>query len=112
MLRKETPLKGEIKSARLYISSLGVFDAFINGKKLGIVNGDGSTAYGLLAPGWTSYDKNINYMTYDVTDYLQGKNSVTLAAVLGMAGTTVGSLMGLTITIQREMILDCWRKCK
>ncbi|MBT2655535.1 family 78 glycoside hydrolase catalytic domain [Bacillus sp. ISL-18] len=83
MLRKETPLKGEVKSARLYISSLGVFDAFINGKKLGIVNGDGGTAYELLAPGWTSYDKNINYMTYDVTDYLQGKNSVTLAAVLG-----------------------------
>ncbi|PFO06740.1 alpha-L-rhamnosidase [Bacillus sp. AFS076308] len=83
MLRKETPLKGEVKSARLYISSLGVFDAFINGKRLGIVNEDGSTAYELLAPGWTSYDKNINYMTYDVTDYLQGKNSVTLAAVLG-----------------------------
>ncbi|MEH7097689.1 family 78 glycoside hydrolase catalytic domain [Neobacillus vireti] len=83
MLRKETPLKGEVKSARLYISSLGVFDAYINGEKLGVVNQDGSKSYELLAPGWTAYHKNINYMTYDVTDYLQGQNRVTLGAVLG-----------------------------
>ncbi|TCN21125.1 alpha-L-rhamnosidase [Mesobacillus foraminis] len=83
MLRKETPLKGEVKSARLYVSSLGVFDAYINGEKLGIANEDGSKTYELLAPGWTAYHKNINYMTYDVTSYLQGKNSATLAAVLG-----------------------------
>ncbi|MFJ7364127.1 family 78 glycoside hydrolase catalytic domain [Peribacillus frigoritolerans] len=83
MLRKETPLKGEVKSARLYTSSLGVFDAYINGKKLGIVNKNGSTTYELLAPGWTAYHKNINYMTYDVTNYLLGKDHVTLAAILG-----------------------------
>ncbi|MBT2720528.1 family 78 glycoside hydrolase catalytic domain [Bacillus sp. ISL-46] len=83
MLRKETPLKGEVKSARLYISSLGVFDAYLNGEKLGIVNPDGSKSYELLAPGWTAYHKNINYMTYDVSSYLQGKDHVTLAAVLG-----------------------------
>jgi alpha-L-rhamnosidase len=83
MLRKETPLKGEVKSARLYISSLGVFDAYINGEKLGVANEDGSKTYELLAPGWTAYHKNINYMTYDVTSYLQGKDSATMAAVLG-----------------------------
>jgi alpha-L-rhamnosidase len=83
MLRKETPLKGEVESARLYITSLGVFDAYINGEKLGIVNNDGSTSYELLAPGWTAYHKNINYMTYDVTSYLKGENRFTLAAVLG-----------------------------
>jgi alpha-L-rhamnosidase len=83
MLRKETRLKGDVKSARLYISSLGIFDAYINGEKLGVVNKDGSTSYELLAPGWTAYHKNINYMTYDVTSYLNKDKDVTLAAVLG-----------------------------
>ncbi|MGM0922977.1 MAG: family 78 glycoside hydrolase catalytic domain [Bacillota bacterium] len=83
MLRKETPLAGNVKSARLYISALGVFDAYINGKKLGIVNSDGSTTYELLPPGWTVYNKNVSYMTYDVTSYIQGDNRVTLAATLG-----------------------------
>ncbi|WP_077065140.1 family 78 glycoside hydrolase catalytic domain [Gracilibacillus massiliensis] len=83
MLRKETSLNGDVESARLYISSLGVFDAYINGERVGIVNEDGSTSYELLAPGWTAYHKNINYMSYDVTSYVQGDENVTLAAVLG-----------------------------
>ncbi|WP_419872797.1 family 78 glycoside hydrolase catalytic domain [Candidatus Pristimantibacillus sp. PTI5] len=81
-LRKETSLDGEVASARLYITALGVFDAYINGDRVGIV-GDSDTSYELLAPGWTEYNKEINYMSYDVTSYVQGENSVTLAALLG-----------------------------
>jgi|GEM_PF-288156 Alpha-L-rhamnosidase N-terminal domain./Bacterial alpha-L-rhamnosidase. len=81
-LRKESPLKGEVESARLYITALGVFDAYINGERVGIV-GDTDTSYELLAPGWTEYSKELNYMSYDVTSYVQGEDHVTLAALLG-----------------------------
>ncbi|MFA9455330.1 family 78 glycoside hydrolase catalytic domain [Halalkalibacter sp. AB-rgal2] len=83
MLRKEASLNGEVESARLYITALGVYDAYINGEKLGVLTEEGDTSYELLAPGWTSYDKEINYMTYDVTHYLEGKENVTIGAILG-----------------------------
>ncbi|GAE35996.1 family 78 glycoside hydrolase catalytic domain [Halalkalibacter akibai] len=83
LLRKETKLNGKVKSARLYISALGVYDAYINGQKIGTVNeGDDSLTVEFMPPGWTNYDSTINYMTYDVTRYMKG-DAVTLAAVLG-----------------------------
>lgn len=86
MLRKEVELKedAQVENARLYISALGAYDAYINGEKVGIVNGDGSTTYELLNPGWTNYERDIHYVSYDVTDYIDS-DSVTLAAMLGDA---------------------------
>lgn len=81
-IRKETPLTGEVESARLYITALGVFDAYINGERVGVA-GEAGPSYELLAPGWTEYNKEINYMTYDVTSYVAGQERVTLAALLG-----------------------------
>jgi len=94
MLRKETALEAgkTVKNARLYISALGVYDAYINGKKVGIVNPDGSITYDMLTPGWTNYERTINYVTYDVTSYINS-NKVTLAAVLGN-GWYNGSIAG------------------
>ena len=63
-----------MKSAKIYASALGVFDLFINGKRVGQ---DGTTMYDELKPGWTDYRKEINYMTYDVTPLIQeGENAV------------------------------------
>jgi len=65
-------LNESVSKARLYITALGVYDAFINGTRV-------SDTY--LAPGWTSYNKRLQYQTYDVTDMIRGQNeiSVTLA---------------------------------
>lgn len=82
MFRKETKLNGAIKQARLYISALGVYDAYINGHKLGIVKEDGSCVYELMPPGWTNFDQTINYMTYDVTPFIRD-DVATLAFTLG-----------------------------
>src|SRR5699024_7997614 len=60
MFRKEGKLHKKVKGARLYISALGVYDVYINGKKLGITKEDNLTYYELLPPGWTNYDTNIN----------------------------------------------------
>ena len=68
-LRKEINVDSKIKSARLYITAKGAFEAYINGEKVG---------KDVMAPGWTPYAKRISTLTYDVTDLLQkGKNAMS-----------------------------------
>ena len=85
MLRREGPLSGaKVQSARLYISALGAYDAYVNGQRVTVPQ-DGGNTIELLTPGWSNYDSTVNYMTYDVTDLVAGQSRVTLAAVLGNA---------------------------
>ena len=64
--RKETTVAGKIKSARLYITALGLYEFQINGKKIG---------KDYFTPGWTDYNKRVYYQAYDVThDLKAGKN--------------------------------------
>ncbi len=73
ILRREFDVKKAIKSARLYITSHGLYEAHINGKRVG-------DQY--LTPGWTSYNKRLQYQAYDVTGLLkQGRNAT--GALLG-----------------------------
>ncbi|WP_418262552.1 family 78 glycoside hydrolase catalytic domain [Flavobacterium faecale] len=71
-LRKEVNINSNVKKARLYITAKGVFEAYINGQKIGT---------DFMTPGWTPFDKNISTLTYDVTDMLQ-KGDNTISAVL------------------------------
>ena len=66
-LRKEFATSKKIKSAKVYVSSLGLYQLFLNGKKVG---------NDLFTPGWTSYNKRVQYQTYDVTSMLQSKNAI------------------------------------
>ena len=63
----------KIASAVLYITSHGMYEAHINGKRVG-------DAY--LSPGWTSYNKRLQYQVYDVTPLLSNGNNAT-GVVLG-----------------------------
>ena len=73
LLRKEFNIKGEILNARVYVTSLGLYELRLNGQKVG---------EDLLTPGWTSYNKRLQYQTYDVTSMLKnGRNA--LGAMLG-----------------------------
>jgi len=73
LLRKEFVSKGKVVSARLYVSSHGLNEIEINGKRVGDA---------LLAPGWTAYQSHIQYYTYDVTNLLKvGPNAI--GAMLG-----------------------------
>jgi alpha-L-rhamnosidase len=74
LLRKTFQTKKQIQSATAFITSLGLYEGFINGKRIG-------DAY--LTPGWTNYAKRIQYQQYDVTPLLsQGNNAL---------GVTLGS---------------------
>lgn len=66
-LRKEATVNGTVKKANLYISALGLYEFFINGKRVG---------EDYFAPGWTDYEKRVYYSAYDVTAALKnGKNT-------------------------------------
>jgi alpha-L-rhamnosidase len=68
MLRKEFKGRKKVKSALAYITSHGLYEAWINGKRVG-------DAY--FTPGWTSYNKRLQYQVYDVANLLQdGANAV------------------------------------
>ncbi|MBE6980413.1 MAG: alfa-L-rhamnosidase [Ruminococcaceae bacterium] len=68
-LRKNLSVTGEVKSARLYITACGLYQAKLDGKKIGNF---------CLAPGHTDYRKRIQYQTYDVTGMLsQGNHALT-----------------------------------
>lgn len=58
----------KVVSAIAYITSHGLYEAQINGQKIG-------DSY--LTPGWTSYNKRLQYQAYDVTSHLKrGENAL------------------------------------
>jgi alpha-L-rhamnosidase len=66
--RKEVTLRGVVKRARLYVTALGLYEFYINGKRIG---------NDYFTPGWTDYNKRVYYQTYDVTSNLAtGKNAL------------------------------------
>lgn len=69
-LRKEFKLDKPVKKATLYISGLGLYEAYINGKKVG-----GQ----VLAPAPTDYRKTVLYNAFDVTSMLAADNAIGVA---------------------------------
>jgi len=73
ILRRVFEGRGNIASARLYASAMGLYELELNGNRVG-------DQY--FTPGWTAYDFRYQYQTYDVTALLKpGKNC--LGALLG-----------------------------
>ncbi|CAK7210820.1 hypothetical protein SBRCBS47491_000907 [Sporothrix bragantina] len=65
----------DTSTARLYITGLGVYRAFLNGTRVGDHE---------MAPGWTSYKHHLNYETFDITSLLQkGENVVAVEVAEG-----------------------------
>jgi alpha-L-rhamnosidase len=72
-LRRGFTLDRPVKSARLYITAHGLYEAWLNGQRVGDQ---------VLTPGFTAYDLRLQYQVYDVSSLLsQGEN--TLGAILG-----------------------------
>ncbi|MFT3948827.1 MAG: family 78 glycoside hydrolase catalytic domain [Agriterribacter sp.] len=74
-MRKEAGISNEIKKANLYISSLGLYEFYINGKRIGD---------DYFAPGWTDYNKRVYYNAYNVTHEIKkGKNTFGATVATG-----------------------------
>ncbi|MDD4990668.1 MAG: family 78 glycoside hydrolase catalytic domain [Paludibacter sp.] len=81
MFRTKFNLDADVLSAKIYTSALGVYDLFINGNRVGTPTEDGKVLYDELKPGWTEYNKSVQYSTYDVTTLLQSGANVIGAHV-------------------------------
>lgn len=66
---------GEVGSARIYISSMGIHYCWINGELADRC---------FFAPGWTSHTHELQYYSYDITGLLQkGENTVSIMVANG-----------------------------
>jgi alpha-L-rhamnosidase len=70
--RKEFSTTKKISSARVYATSLGIYQLYLNGQKV---------SDQLFTPGFTSYQKRVQYQTYDITNLLKQKNAI--GAIVG-----------------------------
>ncbi|MHA1650149.1 MAG: glycoside hydrolase family 78 protein [Candidatus Helarchaeota archaeon] len=87
LLRKSFNLKEKIKRAIVFVTALGEYELYLNGKRVGDH---------ILAPEWTDYHKRIQYQTYDVTNLLQEGENVIGAVLadgwyIGNTGIIAGS---------------------
>ncbi|HKU10284.1 MAG TPA: family 78 glycoside hydrolase catalytic domain, partial [Sinomonas sp.] len=80
LLRGEFRLEeghGEVESAALFLSALGVVEAFVNGVR---------ASEDLLTPGWSSYEWRVRYAELDVTDLVGPTTVLGLALGNGWYG--------------------------
>jgi alpha-L-rhamnosidase len=73
MLRYAFTLRQSIKQARVYVTSHGLYELFLNGRRVGDAH---------LTPGFTSYQSRLQYQTYDVTERIHSGNNA-VGALLG-----------------------------
>ena len=78
-LRKEWKLPAAVVRARAYVTALGYYELYINGRRIG---------HNVLDPAFTLYPKRVLYSTYDVTGALRaGPNAI--GAMLGGGWATL-----------------------
>src|SRR5690606_27815752 len=57
LLRRKVNLPKEVERARAYVTAHGLYEFYVNGQRVGDQ---------LFTPGWTSYNKRLQYQVYDV----------------------------------------------
>lgn len=81
ILRTNFTITKAISAAKLFITGLGNYEAYINGDRVGDR---------FLAPGWTTYSKRYLYDTYNITSQLAvGNNAIGIA--VGQAWFPIGT---------------------
>ncbi|MEV8031691.1 alpha-L-rhamnosidase [Streptomyces sp. NPDC086182] len=82
-LRHEFTLpRKKVARARLYATALGLYEAHLNGRRVGRDQ---------LAPGWTDYRERVQYQTYDVTSLVRpGANAIGAYVAPGWYAGNVG----------------------
>jgi alpha-L-rhamnosidase len=81
-LRTEFHVRGTVSRALLHASALGLFEARLNGKRVGRDH---------FTPGWTDYNRRVYFLTYDVTEQLRpGPNAIAALLADGWYAGYVG----------------------
>ena len=67
--KKSLTIEKHVAKARLYATACGLYEASLDGKKIGDL---------VFTPGYTDYTKRVQYQTYDVTEMLtEGEHELT-----------------------------------
>ena len=74
VFRRTFACEKEVKKAELEVTAAGVYEAQLNGKRVGDF---------ILAPGWTEYHKRLQVQRYDVTDLLKEDNRLDITVANG-----------------------------
>ena len=95
--RSFTPKK-DLVSGKLIITAHGVFTAYLNGQRVG---------EDILSPGWTVYQKRLQYLTYDVTAMLKkGINELRVGVGRGWFFHNIPEVITKTLKVD-EVALIC-----
>lgn len=66
---KTIELTQDVEFARVYVTALGLYELSINESRVGA---------DYFTPGWTQYNKRLQYQSYDITDYFTiGENEIS-----------------------------------
>ncbi len=84
----------DVVRAVLRVTGLGVYQAHINGEKIGRQ---------VLTPGWTTYTARVQYQTEDITQQLKNENTLTITAAPGWAVGRIG--------YQKDISMYCDHLC-
>ncbi len=74
VFRRVFSLNKPVKKAILYITAMGVYEATLNGNRVGDF---------IMAPGWTQYEKRHQYQEYDITSMLNSENIIDVTVGKG-----------------------------
>jgi alpha-L-rhamnosidase len=102
LLRTRFTVSRAIASATAYITAHGIYEARLNGQRIG-------DAY--LTPGWTSYNKRLQYQAYDVSGLLRsGPNAIGAMLGNGWYRGTIGfsnnhNVYGRDISLLLQLVI-------
>ena len=74
VFRRIFACRGTVCGAQLEVTCDGVYDAYLNGARVGDF---------ILAPGWTEYSKRLQVQSYDITSMLCGENTLDITVANG-----------------------------
>ena len=82
IFRKQFTITGSPVEGELQATAMGIYEIHLNGARVG-------EEY--YAPGWTMYQKRLQYQSYDVTPYLrQGENTLDITVARGWCCGKIG----------------------
>ena len=74
VFKKEWNIGKTVRRADLFLTALGVYTVKMNGRSI--------SDY-VLAPGWTAYQKRLQYQQYDITPFIREENTLTVTVGKG-----------------------------
>ncbi len=87
-----------LQKAEFSITASGVYEAFVNENRVGNF---------VMAPGWTNYEKRLQYQTYDITALLcEGENDISVLVGNGWHRSRIASAKENTLKTSPNIIAE------